>query len=173
MTPPLLGFALFVCVGIVATSEPAGAQKRPAPVAELSVGWAGFPDDGDMVSEGVIGATVRWYVRPRLSVGPEVAYVSGRNHRHVMLTGNITWDVLAASNDRPRPVTPFVTVGAGLFQTRGTFFGDAVVSREGAFTAGGGVRAAIGQRATAGAEARVGWETHLRLTGFIGVRLGQ
>ena len=173
MKPPLLGLALSACVGVATAVQPALAQERPAPVAELSVGWAGFPDDGATVSEAVLGGKARWYVRPRVSLGPEIVYIDGRNHSHVMLTGNVVWDVLAPLNGRPRPVTPFLTIGGGLFQTRGTFFGDAVTSREGAFTAGGGVRAAIGERLTAGAEARVGWETHLRLSGFIGVRLGR
>jgi hypothetical protein len=44
---------------------------------------------------------------------------------------------------------------------------------EGAFTAGGGVRALVGPRVFVGAEARVGWELHLRLNGIIGVRLGR
>ena len=46
-------------------------------------------------------------------------------------------------------------------------------STEGAFTAGGGVRALIGRRAFVGAEARVGWELHIRLNALIGFQFGR
>ena len=49
----------------------AAAQGVPRPAAEFSAGWVGFADDG-VVSEGMIGGSVRWYVTPRLSIGPEV-----------------------------------------------------------------------------------------------------
>jgi hypothetical protein len=44
---------------------------------------------------------------------------------------------------------------------------------EGAFTAGGGVRAPVGKRVTVGVDARIGWETHIRINGVVGVRLGR
>lgn len=58
-----------------------------------------------------------------------------------------------------------------VFQTRESLFTGTFTSSEGAFTAGGGVRLAAG-RVTVGIDARVGWELHLRLNGFIGLRLG-
>ena len=36
---------------------------------------------------------------------------------------------------------------------------------------GGGVRARVSDRVILGAEARVGWETHLRVNGFVGFTL--
>ena len=68
---------------------------------------------------------------------------------------------------------PFVVAGAGLFRTRDTFLHDDFTSTEGAFTAGGGVRAFAGQRVMVGVDARVGWELHLRVNGFVGVRVGR
>ena len=67
---------------------------------------------------------------------------------------------------------PFVTAGAGLFQTREELPRETYTSREGAFTAGGGVRTALGDRATAGVDVRVGWEMHVRVNGTVGIRLG-
>ena len=64
-------------------------------------------------------------------------------------------------------------VGGGMFQTRESFFGDDFTHTEGAFTAGGGVRGAVGDRVTVGLDARLGWETHLRINGVVGVRLGR
>jgi Outer membrane protein beta-barrel domain len=149
------------------------AQERPAPVVEFAAGALLFPDDGETVPEGFAGGTARFYLTPRLSVGPEVAFVKGDNHDHFMLTGNVTYDFLGPVGGRPAPVTPFVVAGAGLFRTQEGFpIGD-FSHTEGAFTAGGGLRALLGERVTVGAEARLGWELHVRVNGFVGVRLGR
>jgi hypothetical protein len=150
----------------------ATAQNRPSPAADFAAGWVGFADDG-VVSESLVGGTVRLYLRPRLSVGPEVVYLRGDNHTHLMVTGNVTWDLLAPTNGRPPAMTPFVVLGGGVFQTREMFSTGAFTSTEGAFTAGGGVRAVVGERVTIGADARVGWELHLRVSGLVGLRLGR
>ena len=145
----------------------AAAQDRPGAVAEFALGWIGFADDG-IVSETVAGGALRWYVSPRIGIGPEIIFISGDNHSHLVLTGNVTFDVLAN-----RSATPFLLVGGGLFQTRESFLADDFTSNEGAFTFGGGVRAAAGDRITIGLDARIGWETHVRVNGTIGVRLGK
>src|SRR5262245_31620048 len=150
-------------------ARPAVAQERPSPVAEFAAGALLFADDG-VVTEGFVGGSGRVYVSPRLSVGPEIAFIQGDNHSHLMLTGNLTIDVLGPANGQPRPVTPFLVAGAGLFQTRERFFNGTFTSSEGAFTAGGGVRALLRHRVIVGAEARVGWELHLRFNGLVGVR---
>ena len=140
-------------------------------VAEFSAGWIGFPDDGVLVSETPIGGTVRWHLTPRVSVGPELLWISGSNHSHLVLTGNVTFDLFGPTNSRPAPITPFIVVGGGMFQTRESFVnGGDFTSTEGAFTAGGGVRANPSDRITVGVDARLGWETHIRVNGFVGVR---
>ena len=149
----------------------AGAQGPPAPAAELAAGWVGFADGG-IVSETLVGGAARVYVLPRVALGPEVLYLRGERHSHFVVTGNVTWDLFAPTNGRPHSVTPFVVVGAGLFQTRETFPSGDFTSSEGAFTAGGGVRALAGDRITIGIDARIGWELHVRVNGTIGVRLG-
>ena len=172
-------FPAFVRVAIVALgllamsmANTAAAQDRPGPAAEFAVGWVGFADDG-IVSESLVGGAVRWYVHPRISVGPEVVYIRGDNHSHLMATGNLTWDLFAPTNGRPRQVTPFLAAGGGAFQTRESFLTGTFTSSEGAFTAGGGARALVGNRISVGIETRVGWELHLRLSGSIGLRLGR
>jgi hypothetical protein len=70
-------------------------------------------------------------------------------------------------------VTPFLVVGGGVFQTHETFLAGSFTSSEGAFTAGGGVRVAAGDRVTIGVDARVGWELHVRVGGVLGIRLGR
>ena len=92
-----------------------------------------------------------------------------------MLTGNVTFDFVdPLSGGQLRSVTPYAVVGTGLFQTKQQFpNNDTFTSSEGAFTAGGGVRARVGKSVTVGAEARVGWELHLRVNGTIGIQLGK
>jgi hypothetical protein len=150
---------------------PAAAQELPAPVGEFAAGALLFADDG-VVTEGFAGGTVRLYLSPRISVGPEVAFIQGQNHSHLMLTGNVTFDLMSPVNGRLALVTPFAVVGGGLFQTREQFR-ETFTSYDGAFTAGGGVRVRVGRYVVAGAEARIGWELHLRLNGFIGVSFGE
>jgi hypothetical protein len=149
----------------------ASAQHRPSPSLDLSAGWVGFADDG-IVSEGMFGGAGRFYLSPRIAIGPELLYIGGDNHSHLVLTGNLTFDVIAPTAGRTPAVTPFLVVGGGMFQTRESFFGEDYTSTEGAFTAGGGIRAAVGDRVTVGVDARIGWETHVRINGTIGVRLG-
>ena len=171
--PPILSVTL-VASAVFATvmANPAAAQDRSGPVAELTAGWVGFADDG-IVSESLVGGSARWYVHPRISVGPELVYVIGDNHTHLIVTGNLTWDLFAPVSGRSRRITPFLVAGGGVFQTRETFFSGSFTSNEGAFTAGGGVRAAVGDRVTVGLDTRVGWELHLRVSGSVGVRFGK
>src|SRR5689334_22461747 len=72
----------------------AAAQDRPRPAVEFSAGWTGFADDG-IVSEGIVGGTGRWYLSPRVAVGPEAIFFQGQNHNHFALTGNVTFDLLS------------------------------------------------------------------------------
>ena len=151
-------------------AAPAAAQGRPAHALEFSGGALVFPDD-TAATEGFVGATGRFYVSPLVSVGPEFAYVHGSNHSHLMLTGNVTVDLVKPGSS----VVPFVVAGAGLFQTNENFpvTGQSFRHNEGAFTGGGGVRALVGDRVIVGAEARIGWELHARINGFVGFRLGR
>ena len=80
----------------------AAAQDRPGPAVEFAVGWVGFADDG-IVSESLVGGAARWYLLPRISVGPEVVYIHGDNHSHLMVTGNVTWDIFGPMNDTSTP----------------------------------------------------------------------
>ena len=146
------------------------AQERPGPALDFGAAWIGFADDG-VVSEGAIAGAARWYMSPRIALGPELLYIRGDNHSHLVLTGNLTWD-LRPETTHPK-VTPFLVVGAGMFRTRETFFSGNFTSTEGAFTAGGGVRSRLSNRVSAGVDARVGWELHLRVGGFVAIGLGR
>jgi hypothetical protein len=174
---PILGAFIRLAVGALALfvfpmADLVAAEDRPGPAAEFAAGWVGFADDG-IVSESLVGGAARWYLLPRISVGPEVVYIHGDNHSHLIVTGNVTFDVFARTSSRPRQVTPFLVVGGGVFQTRESFFTGTFTSTEGAFTGGGGVRALVSDRVTVGVDMRVGWELHIRVNGSIGLRFGR
>ncbi|HJU43169.1 MAG TPA: hypothetical protein VJ691_10160 [Vicinamibacterales bacterium] len=151
---------------VLMTPSAVEAQTRPS--IEIAGGWIGFPDDGGTVDETLVGGAARWPVTSRFSIGPEVVYIRDRNHSHVVVTGNVTWDF------RPgRAVQPFFVVGGGLFQTHEEFFDDAFTSREGAFTAGGGMRLRITERMSVGVDSRIGWEPHLRIGAIVSIPVGR
>ena len=154
-------------LAILCVVPTAYAQERPAPAVDLTAAWIGFTD----YSDPGFGGALRWYVSPRIAIGPELIYIPGDFHRHLVLTGNLTWDLLPQAS-HPR-ATPFLVAGAGMFQTHEEFFDDVVTSSEGAFTAGGGIRSRVADRVSVGVDARVGWELHLRIGGFAAIRLGR
>lgn len=175
-SPPVARYvvrvAIAACLLAAPMATPAAAQDRPGPSVEFTAGWVGFADDG-IVNETHVGGAARWHLSPRIAVGPEIIYIDGNNHSHLAATGNVTFDILAPANGRPADVTPFLVVGGGVFQTRETFPTGTFTSSEGAFTAGGGIRALVGNRMSVGIDARVGWELHLRIAGLIGLRFGR
>ena len=175
-----------ICAIVLAASggaRPATAQQRGTTAVDVSAGWTGFADDG-VVSETPVGAAVRWYLSPRVSIGPEFTFISGESHSHRVLTGNLIFDLLparrSAQREGGRPqsgqlrLTPFIAIGGGVFTTSESFAftAERFSSSEGAFTVGAGVRAPINARVSAGADARIGWEPHIRLMAFVSVRLG-
>lgn len=151
---------------------PAAAQSadlRPAPALELTGGYAGFVDDAT-IDHGVVGGAMRFHLSPRISVGPEIQYMIGPgSDRDLILTGNVTLDVLPPD----RRVTPFFVAGGGLFRHSDSFGGRSFSSSEGAFTAGGGVRAWVSDRIYVAPEVRLGWELHWRFSGTVGVALAR
>jgi hypothetical protein len=152
----------------MALAAPLAVEARQmAPSVDVTAAWVGFADDG-IVSEPLIGGAVRWHLSPRLSIGPEVVYIQGDNHDHLVVTGNLVFDFAPEHS-----VQPFLVVGGGMFRTHEEFFDDAVTSAEGAFTVGGGVRARVTDRVAVGVDARVGWEPHIRVGGLLSVRLGR
>jgi hypothetical protein len=171
---PAISFVVFATILVVSPlGRSASAQERPGLAVEFEAGALLFADDG-IVTEGFVGGSARVYVLPRISLGPEIAFIRGDNHDHLMLTGNVMLDLVPPVNGDPQLVTPFVVLGAGLFQTRESFLdNETFTSSEGAFTAGGGVRGLVGERMILGVEARVGWELHVRVNAILGVHLGR
>jgi hypothetical protein len=161
--------AIILAVLVSIGAMPIAAQDRPPPAAEVAVGSTGFADDGT-VWERFLGAAGRFYVSPRLAIGPEISHIQGTRHSHLILTGNLTFDLLRPVNGRPAPIGPFLVAGGGLFRTREIFPNGPFSSGEGAFTAGGGVRGRIADRFYVGGDVRIGWETHIRFNAVVGLQ---
>ena len=155
------GAALFT-----ALASPVFAQGRGGSAAEGVVGCAGFLDD-TIIAHTVSGGSARWYLLPRLAIGPELIYFQGpRDARDLVVTGNLTFDFLAGAH----PVTPFVVGGGGCFRHRDKFGGATFTSTEGSFTGGAGVRLSIGRQFYVAPEFRIGWEPHVRISVAAGWR---
>jgi len=167
------GVLIVVATGTLSTllAPHLPAQDRPSMALEFSSGWAGFADDS-VIHHGVFAGGARFHLTPRVSVGPELVYMVGPgNDRDLILTCNLTFDLLRPHATRPRRVTPYLLVGGGLFQHRNRFVGQTFTHTEGAFTGGGGARIFLTDRLYIAPEARVGWELHLRAGATLGVRL--
>ena len=167
-------FPAFITLVLVLAAGKAFAQSdaRPAPAWEVLAGYAGFVDDAT-IDHAVFGTAARVYVTPRLAIGPELVYMRGPNSdRDLFLTGNVTFDVMPPRSGRPPHVSPFLVAGGGFFQYSDRVGSFSFTSYEGAFTAGGGVRAWITDRVYALADFRFGWELHARVNAGVGIGLG-
>lgn len=169
----VLAAGLLVALGGPATAQATAAPTAAAPriVADGALGWAGFGDEG-IIHHTLIGAAWRGYVTRRISLGPEVQFMSGPgSDRDLILTGNVMVDLLAPTASRPRRTTPFVVLGGGLFGHTQRFLTGTSTSTEGAFTLGVGARTWVNERVYVAADARLGWEPHLRVAALVGVAL--
>jgi hypothetical protein len=145
-------------------AAPAAAEgPRPAPVLEVSGAHALFLDD-DPVEHAAVGASVRWYLTNRVSVGPEITYMIGPGtDRDLLVTGNVTVDLRDARGAGKARVVPYVLAGAGLFRHSERFGRETFTSEEPGATVGLGVRVRVTPHLSIAPELRLGWEPHLRI----------
>jgi hypothetical protein len=155
---------------LMASSAEAQSTRKGGPDAvEVFAGYAGFVDDAT-IDHAVFGGAGRFYISPRVSLGPEVTYMRGPDlDRDLFVMGNLTWDMIPSRVSRPPRVTPFLIAGAGFFLHQDRYLDS--WGSEGAFSAGGGVRVWLTDRAYALVDVRIGWELHTRITGGIGIGL--
>ena len=158
--------AMLLALWITGVGE-AWAQDRPIAV-EGTVGWAGFVDDAT-THHAVYGGGARFSLSPRISVGPEVAYMVGPDaDRDIFVMGSLWIDLLPPAAGLP--IAPYFVVGGGYMGHRDELGrGPYPWNHEGAFTAGGGARVHVNDRVYVGGDVRIGWELHLRSTAHVGV----
>ncbi|MET0214311.1 MAG: hypothetical protein ABW292_14970, partial [Vicinamibacterales bacterium] len=154
------------------------AQDRPAPIVEAVVGRSGFIDEAwDYFT--TLGGGARWFVTPRLAIGPEVSYLGGKfEASSVIITGNITFDFIR--DDGRRPVVPYLAAGGGYMREKtlvGTGPGSTALApfTSSEATASGGIdaRIALGSHVFVAPEFRPGWEPEARIAVTIGIRPGR
>jgi hypothetical protein len=161
-----------------APAQTALAQEKPAPTIAVVVGRSGFIDEvWDYFT--TIGGGARWFVTPRLAIGPEVAYLTGEfdglDASHLSFTGNVTFDFVREGNNRR--VVPYVAAGGGYLRQR-TLVGRGpgvaglapFTSGEGTVSGGIGARVAISSRVFVAPEFRLGWEPTTRVVVIVGLR---
>ncbi len=93
--------------------------------------------------------------------------------RDLVLTGNLTFDFRKPSAASPPLVEPFIVIGGGLYQHSNSVAAGTYSSTEGSLTVGGGVRLRVDERVYVAADARLGWEPHIRIVGLVGYRFGR
>lgn len=156
-----------VVLALLTLPAAAAAQEAPRSTADLSAGYAGFIDES-LINHFTIGGGWRWQATPRVSLGPELVFMRGpHGDRDVLLTGKIVLDLAPGA-----VVQPYLVADGGVLFHRDLFLAGPFWSREGAVSGGAGVRVPLTDRVFAGAEFRVGWEPHFRVTGTLGWRLG-
>jgi hypothetical protein len=165
-------------VALLCAQHTAFAQEKPAPIIEVVVGRSGFIDEvWDYFT--TIGVGARWFVTPRLAIGPEIVYLTGEfdslEASHLSITGNITFDFVPDGHDRR--VVPYVVAGGGYLRQRtlvgrgpGTPGLQPFISTEGTVSAGLGARVALGSRVFVAPEFRLGWEPETRISVIVGIR---
>ena len=159
-------------------AQPALAQEKPAPIVEAVAGRSGFIDEAwDYFT--TFGGGARVFVTPRLAIGPEVAYLSGKfdslDASNLTVTGNITFDFV--HDDGRRRVVPYLGAGAGYLRQEtlvGTGPGSTALvpftSSGATLSAGVGARIALSSLVFIAPEFRLGWEPESRIAVTIGIR---
>ena len=168
-----LAARVVIMVGSVgALPSAAAAQGLPRPAAEFSAGWAGFVEDSN-VDGRMAGGSARVYITPRLSIGPDVAFMTGPNTiTNLLATGDVWFDLSRSAAGR-RQIMPYLLAGDGIFRYCERFATGRFSHTEGGFTGGGGVRIPLGASAYVAPEVRIGWELHVRASVTIGIQLSR
>jgi hypothetical protein len=146
------------------------AAQESVPMVDISYGSFGFED----AAEFFVGGAARWYVLPRVSLGPEFLHLRGDRHTHEMFTGNVVMD-LTRGRDQPGAAVPFALIAAGVSHGRGiSMYGAPFRSTTATVMTGVGIRAVFSRRVTISGDLRIGLdELYGRLAGTITLRLGR
>jgi len=163
--------AMWKCLAILLLATNAfaqtddGAVRTGTTAGEVSFNYTAFFDDAAIDHRGVAGG-MRVHLTPRVSVGPELAYLIGpRDDRDLVLTGNLTFDFRKPRIGQPGRVEPYVIVGAGLLSHTSNNW-----SGVSPFVAwGGGARVWLGRNVYAASDVRLGWSPHMRVSGTVGI----
>jgi hypothetical protein len=136
---------------LLAASGRAEAQDaRPAAAVETWAGYAkGWGEDQDG-NHAQVGAGLRFYASPRISLSPRVRYGrrfqtpdDGDEHTELGLEAALTFEFRRPAHGRPRIVSPFLLVSGGISVRR---YPESRFSRERMFTDAGLMGVMVGAR---------------------------
>ena len=108
-------------VMLLAVSRGAIAQDARPPAAVET--WAGYATVGDSGNHALVGAGLRFYVSPQVSLSPRVRYAhtfgdTPDEHTDLYLDTALTYEYRSPANERPRMVSPFLLVSGGVLVQR-------------------------------------------------------
>ena len=136
---------------LLAVSRGAEAQDaRPPAAVETWAGYArGWGEDQDG-NHAQVGAGMRFYVSPRISLSPRVRYARRfetpddlDEHTELAFETALTFEFRRPANGRPRIVSPFLLVSGGVSVRR---YPETRFSRERTFTDAGLMGVMVGAR---------------------------
>jgi len=156
--------AIFPVLVVLGFAASAFAQESPSRLAvDFTGGYAAFVDES-AIGHFTLGGGVRWQLTPKISVGPDFVFMRGPGEdRDIYLTGKVIVDFMPN-----RLVSPFVVAdGGAMFHGDQYFNAPASWGKEGAVSAGGGVRINVSPRISIAPEFRIGWEPHFRIGAMV------
>jgi hypothetical protein len=109
-------------VMLLAVSQGAEAQDaRPPAAVEMWAGYAKVWGEDNRGNHALVGAGMRFYVSPRVSLSPRVRYArtfgetpDDDEHTELHLETALTFEFRRPANGRPRIVSPFLLVSGGV-----------------------------------------------------------
>jgi hypothetical protein len=112
-----------VAGGVMLLTMARGADAQDARPPAAVETWAGYGWVDDSGNHGLVGAGMRFYVSPRLSLSPRVTYErtyreQPGDHTDLYLETALTFEFRRPANGRPRIVSPFLLVSGGVWAQR-------------------------------------------------------
>jgi hypothetical protein len=159
----IIALAALITAG---SAAPALAQTSPA--VDLRAGWSGFADES-IIHHGAAGAALRFPIAGnRVSLGPEIFYMAGPGRdRDLFVTAVLVTNLRGESQVRPVAVMPYVVAAAGFMWHRPEQEWIDEWYRNTTFNGGLGLRGRLSDRLGFTAEARIGSELELRISGGV------
>jgi len=106
----LVSSAIWLAALALPVATPAQEGSRPSPKTEIKVTVGRAADDDGERPDWLVGGSFRYYASPRISVEPEVLYLTnGPGDHHLLVAPTVSADF----RDPKNSVVPFGTAGGG------------------------------------------------------------
>ena len=112
-----------VASGVLLLTVARGTDAQDARPPAAVETWAGYVTVGDSGNHALVGAGLRFYVSPQLSLSPRVRYActfgdTPDEHTDLHLETALAFEFRRPANGRPRIVSPFLLVSGGVWIQR-------------------------------------------------------